>query len=119
MAPTKSLKVAVIGPAGFGGSYLCKELIERGHEVHGISRSPEKLGKHSLYTPVVADVNCQSVDELAEVFRGYDVIVNEYGPHSAGHEALQYSKTLQVLHQAVRMKFTHLSQCRSSKSPER
>lgn len=86
------MKVGVIGPAGFGGSYLCIELINRGHQVYGISRNPEKLGQHASYTPMSADVNTLGVVELSEVFKGMDVVINEYGPHSAGHEALQYSK---------------------------
>ena len=87
------MKIGVIGPAGFGGSYLCKELIDRGHQVFGISRNPQKLGTHELYTPVIADINSLSILELSKVFQGLDVVVNEYGPHSAGHEALQYSET--------------------------
>lgn len=84
-------QIGVIGPAGFGGSYLCLELISRGHKVVGISRHPESLGQHPLYTPRPADLNTLNIDELAEQFQGLDVLVNEYGPHSAGHEALQYS----------------------------
>ncbi len=85
------LKVGVIGPAGFGGSYLCVELINRGHEVVGISRKPEKLGAHDLFSTRRVDVSAHSIEELSAAFRGLDVLVNEYGPHSAGHEALQYS----------------------------
>ena len=85
------LKIGVIGPAGFGGSYLCVELIDRGHEVTGYSRNPAKLGKHKRYHPRVLDVSAQKIEELAEAFEGLDVLINEYGPHSAGHEALQYS----------------------------
>ena len=85
------LKIGVIGPAGFGGSYLCVELINRGHEVVGFSRSPAKLGSHKRYRPQVLDVSSQKIEQLAEAFQGLDVLVNEYGPHSAGHEALQYS----------------------------
>ena len=87
-----NLKIGVIGPAGFGGSYLCLELVSRGHQVFGISRNPQKLGHHDLYTPVSADVNALNISELADVFKGLDVVVNEYGPHSAGHEALRYSR---------------------------
>ena len=90
--PKMKLKVGVIGPAGFGGSYLCVELINRGHEVIGISRNPEKIGAHELYTLRKVDVSVQNIEELAEAFGGLDVLVNEYGPHSAGHEALQYSQ---------------------------
>jgi putative NADH-flavin reductase len=90
----ESLKIGVIGPAGFGGSYLCIELINRGHQVFGISRNPEKLGVHRSYRPIAADINALSIAELSQVFSGLEVVVNEYGPHSAGHEALKYSKSL-------------------------
>lgn len=88
----KVLRVGVIGPAGFGGSYLCVELINRGHHVVGLSRNPATLGAHHRYTPVSVDVSAQSIKELATSFENLDVVVNEYGPHSAGADALQYSK---------------------------
>ncbi|TVY45820.1 Uncharacterized protein LSUB1_G000068 [Lachnellula subtilissima] len=96
-----TLKIGVIGPAGFGGSYLCIELLNRGHRVFGISRAPQKLGAHQLYTPISADVNALSIVELAEVFNGLDVVINQYGPHSAGHEALQYMPFLEVTRKIV------------------
>ena len=71
----KPLKIAVLGPAGFGGSYLCVELINRGHHVTGISRSPEKLGSHKLYSAVSVDLEAASIDELAEAFKGHDVLI--------------------------------------------
>jgi len=86
-----SLKVGVIGPAGFGGSYLCVELINRGHHVVGYSRNPAKLGKHRRYQPYVLDVSLRKIEDLAKAFEGLDVLIDEYGPHSTGHEALQYS----------------------------
>lgn len=88
----KQLRIGVVGPAGFGGSYLCLELISRGHEVIGISRNPQKLGEHQRYCPRPADINKLSIGELATAFEGVDVLVCEYGPHTAGHEALQYSE---------------------------
>src|SRR5579859_6965897 len=66
----KPLKIAVLGPAGFGGSYLCLELVKRGHNVTGISRSPEKLGKHELYSTVSIDLDKATIDELADAFKG-------------------------------------------------
>lgn len=91
MTGQKKLTVGVIGPAGFGGSYLCVELIRRGHLVVGISRNPQKIGSHPSYTARPADVAQSSIEELADIFRGVDVLVNEYGPHSAGIDALKYS----------------------------
>lgn len=85
------LRVGVIGPAGFGGSYLCVELLNRGHIVIGISRSPEKLGRHERYIPRSVDIDKLSIEELAEEFKDIDVLVSEYGPHTAGAGALLYS----------------------------
>ncbi|KAH9874012.1 hypothetical protein IAQ61_004640 [Plenodomus lingam] len=86
------LRVGVIGPAGFGGSYLCVELLNRGHTVIGISRHPENLGKHERYIPRSVDIDAVSIEELAKSFEGIDVLVSEYGPHTAGAGALLYSE---------------------------
>lgn len=91
MATSKALRVGVIGPAGFGGSYLCVELINRGHTVIGISRNPQKLGTHERYIPRVLDIDTISITDLAKQFEGIDVLVSEYGPHTAGADALLYS----------------------------
>lgn len=92
MAPSKPLRVGVIGPAGFGGSYLSVELLNRGHTVIGISRNPEKLGSHERYIPRSVDIDSISFSELAKHFEGIDVLVSEYGPHTGGTDALVYSK---------------------------
>jgi putative NADH-flavin reductase len=91
MASEKRLRVGVVGPAGFGGSYLCVELLNRGHTVIGISRNPEMLGKHERYIPRSIDIDQASIADLAKTFRGIDVLVSEYGPHTAGAMALLYS----------------------------
>ena len=92
MPNSSPLRVGVIGPAGFGGSYLCVELINRGHTVIGLSRNPEKLGKHERYIPRPVDIDNVSIAELAKAFEGMDVLVSEYGPHTAGADALLYSE---------------------------
>ncbi|KAK4982483.1 hypothetical protein LTR50_007723 [Elasticomyces elasticus] len=74
------MHVAVIGPAGFGGSHVCKELLDRGHSVTGVSRSPEKLGKHERYTPKAVDLGTASIQDVMEAFQGIDVVVNSYNP---------------------------------------
>jgi len=95
------LTIGVIGPAGFSGSYVCVELLNRGHHVVGFSRNPEKIGSHARYTPKAVDINERSIEELAETFRGLDVLINAYGPHSAGHEALKYMPFLEVTRKVV------------------
>ncbi|KAK7191707.1 hypothetical protein DPSP01_008064 [Paraphaeosphaeria sporulosa] len=101
MAPSKPLRVGVIGPAGFGGSYLCVELLNRGHSVIGISRSPEKLGSHERYSPRSVDIDAISFSELAKHFEGIDVLVSEYGPHTGGADALVYMPFLETARKIV------------------
>lgn len=83
--------VGIIGPAGFGGSYLAVELIRRGHSVVGFSRKPESFGTHPNYTPRPLDVENDSIPELIKAFSGLEVLVSQYGPHTQGAAALQYS----------------------------
>ncbi|CVK96629.1 uncharacterized protein FMAN_16147 [Fusarium mangiferae] len=95
------LTVGVIGPAGFGGSYLCVELISRGHRVIGLSRNPQKLGSHLLYEPRNVDLASVSEVELVSAFSDVDVLVCEYGPHTAGHEALKYMPFIEVIRKII------------------
>ncbi|KAF1842783.1 uncharacterized protein K460DRAFT_378084 [Cucurbitaria berberidis CBS 394.84] len=101
MSSEKSLKIGVIGPAGFGGSYLAVELLNRGHTVIGISRNPQKLGKHERYIPRPVDIDATSIEELARSFDGVDVLVSEYGPHTAGAGALQYMPFLETVRKLI------------------
>ncbi|CAO2656513.1 Nn.00g053160.m01.CDS01 [Neocucurbitaria sp. VM-36] len=95
------LKVGIIGPAGFGGSYLTVELLNRGHTVIGISRNPQKIGKHERYIPRPVDIDTVSIEELAESFSGIDVLVSMYGPHTAGAGALLYMPFLETVRRMI------------------
>lgn len=92
MSTNTPLRIGVIGPAGFGGSYLCVELINRGHHVVGLSRSPEKLGSHPRYEPRSVNIDVDDENKLAKALEDVDVVISEYGPHTAGHQGLQYSE---------------------------
>jgi putative NADH-flavin reductase len=72
---SKRLSVLVIGSTGHGGSYLCLELVNRGHRVTGIARNPSKLGEHPLYTPKSFDVVDSPFLVLVDVLKGFDVVV--------------------------------------------
>ena len=87
-----ALKVVVLGSTGYGGSHLCVELLNRGHHVVGIARSPAKIGSHSRYTPVSVDFDTVSVKDLTSAIKGADVLVNEYGPHSGGAGNMLYRR---------------------------
>jgi len=86
------LTVGVLGPSGMGGSHIAVELLGRGHRVVGISRNPGKIGKHALYEPRSVDLEDASIDEIATTFKGLDVMVCAYGPHSSGLDAMKYSR---------------------------
>ncbi|ORY05695.1 hypothetical protein BCR34DRAFT_43738 [Clohesyomyces aquaticus] len=101
MPTTKPLQVGVIGPAGFGGSYLSVELLNRGHTVIGISRSPEKLGKHERYIPRSVNIDEVTPTELAKSFEGIDVLVSEYGPHTQGAFALLYMPFIETVRKII------------------
>ncbi|KAK0333983.1 hypothetical protein LTR91_018798 [Friedmanniomyces endolithicus] len=74
-------KVAVLGPAGFGGSYVVNELLNRGsYDVVGISRNPGKIGKHDRYTPHALDITNATIAELIEAFKSVDVVINAFNP---------------------------------------
>lgn len=40
------MKIALIGATGFIGSVILQEALNRGHQVTGIVRHPEKLPQH-------------------------------------------------------------------------
>lgn len=75
-----TMRVAVIGATGYGGSYICVELLNRGYDVLGVSRHPEKLGKHEKYSLRPMDVAAASIEEIVEVFKGVHAVVNSYNP---------------------------------------
>lgn len=72
----KSLSVLVIGATGHGGTYLCVELVNRGHRVPGLARRPSILGEHPLHTPKAFDlVETPFLDLMRQLKGNYDVIV--------------------------------------------
>ncbi|KAF2009813.1 NAD(P)-binding protein [Aaosphaeria arxii CBS 175.79] len=101
MSTSQPLRVGVIGPTGFGGSYLCVELLNRGHVVIGISRNPEKIGKHDRYIPRSVDIDQTATVNLAKNFEDIDVLVSEYGPHTAGADALLYMPFMETVRKII------------------
>jgi putative NADH-flavin reductase len=69
---------------------LCVELLNRGHNVRGISRSPERLGTHPRYTVRSVGISTAPIEEVADVFTDLDVLINQCGPHTGGENELVY-----------------------------
>lgn len=102
MSPSP-LRVGVIGPAGFGGSYLTIELLNRGHTVIGLSRNPEQLGKHPRYKSHSVDIDHVSISQLSQLISSSNisVLISEYGPHTAGAGALLYMPFLETVRKLI------------------
>ena len=72
------MKVALIGPTGFVGSEVLKELLSRGHEVVALARDAAKLEARPGLTVVKADA--KQVDQVAAAVEGTDAVVSAYNP---------------------------------------
>ncbi|OWQ83207.1 3-beta hydroxysteroid dehydrogenase [Roseateles aquatilis] len=72
------MKVALIGPTGFVGSEVLKELLARGHEVIALARDPSKLQARPGLTVRQADV--KSAEQVATAVGGADAVVSAYNP---------------------------------------
>ncbi|WP_293887773.1 MULTISPECIES: NAD(P)-dependent oxidoreductase [unclassified Sphingobacterium] len=70
------MKVAVIGTTGFVGKSITNELVNRGIEVIGISRSQKQTDKDNL-TYVAVDAT--DANALSTVIKDVDVVVSAYG----------------------------------------
>lgn len=67
-------KIALIGASGNVGSKILAEALNRGHEVTGIVRNPEKLPRHPKLTAVRGDVF--DADGLATLLAGHDAVIS-------------------------------------------
>ena len=70
--------IAVLGPTGSAGSHITLELLNRGHTILGLSRSPEKLGSHPNYTPIPLNLETATIDDLTSKLQGVEVIINAF-----------------------------------------
>lgn len=69
------MKIVVIGATGFVGQSITKELVDRNHDVLGISKQIKTSEMDNL-TYLSLDVN--DVEELAKSLKGYDVVVSAF-----------------------------------------
>ncbi|KAK9475480.1 uncharacterized protein V1510DRAFT_409326 [Dipodascopsis tothii] len=104
MATAHPLKIAVVGCTGFSGRHITIELVNRGHDVTGISRSPVNIGKAANFSPLALDVVQTPTSNLGDVFANFDVIINAFGPHTGSDFSyMTYLESIRKIVMAVKV----------------
>ena len=67
-------KVALIGASGKIGSKIAAELLQRGHQVTGIARNPEKISPQPGVNTVKGDFT--DPQTMAQALKGHDAVIS-------------------------------------------
>jgi hypothetical protein len=78
------MNVVLYGATGNSGSSILRELVGRGHRVTAVARDPSKLP--ATVTAVQDDLG--SVDKIASIIAGADVVISAYAPPPGDTDAL-------------------------------
>jgi putative NADH-flavin reductase len=81
------MKIALIGATGFIGSAILKEALDRGHQVTGIVRHPEKLPQHPHLTAQKGDITDET--QAVALFAGHEAVVSAYSPDRGAKDVFQ------------------------------
>ncbi len=82
-------KIAIIGGHGKVALHLSRILAGEGHQVSSLFRNPDQSSdvESTGATPVVADVEHLSTDEIAPLLKGHDAVVWSAGAGGSGAES--------------------------------
>ena len=78
------MNVVLYGATGNSGSSILQELVRRGHRVTAVARDTSKLPA----TVTAAQDDLSSVDKIASIIAGADVVVSAYAPPQDNTDAL-------------------------------
>jgi uncharacterized protein len=71
--------IVLIGASGFIGSAILREALERGHNVTGIVRHPEKITLNHVNL-VVRKADIFLTEIVTGIFKGADAVISAYNP---------------------------------------
>ena len=72
------MKIALIGATGFVGTAVLAEMLQRGHDVTALARSPAKLAVQPRLTAKALDA--LDPDAVAAAVKGHDAVVSAFNP---------------------------------------
>ena len=72
------MKIALIGATGFVGTAVLAEMLQRGHDVTALARSPAKLAVQPRLTAKALDA--LDPDAVATAVKGHDAVVSAFNP---------------------------------------
>ena len=72
------MHVILYGATGKAGSIILKELVDRGHTVTAVARTPAKVRKHQRVDVIQGDLSDPA--KIAGIVKGADAVVSAYGP---------------------------------------
>jgi len=78
------MNVVLYGATGNSGSSILQELVRRGHRVTAVARDTSKLPA----TVTAAQDDLSSVDKIASIIAGADVVVSAYAPPQDNTDAI-------------------------------
>ena len=72
------MNIALIGATGFVGAPVLSELLDRGHKVTVLARTPSKLAPKTGLSVVAADA--LDAKQVAKAVAGHDAVISAYNP---------------------------------------
>lgn len=69
------MRIVVIGATGFVGSNIVNELVERNHEVLGVSKQNKTLDRNAV---ALVNLDVTNVNELADRIKGFDMVISAF-----------------------------------------
>lgn len=95
------MKIALIGATGFIGSVILREALDRGCQVTGFMRHPEKLPQHPNLTAQKGDIRDET--QATALVAGHAAVISAYSPgRDAADKYQEYGSSYRTLINAMK-----------------